>query len=460
VKLSELFRHTSVSCETTDEVLFLARNGRNAVSGSLVCLFGEHAPTEAQLAFRQGARAFLCDRALILPDGATVLITAHPREDYAAVCAAFYGEPHKDMTLIGFCGGREVLGAIGLSYRLLNACGIPAVLVEEDGYQWNDIRTLYAEHPIGPRELYRALREAKRRGIRVALIHLPLHAVENDFLGGASLSALVCRGEDGYPPLLAANKDTTVICPSEAASYLPGRLTRTYGVDGDLCLGAEGISPCGARLSAPGVGLLSVPIFHQNGAECAGIAVSVAESVGISRGIAIRMLEKVSTVASLEHIPSEDGVTYLLDDSFTPVDTERALADARSHTVGQMIAVVGCVGMRDYDRRAPLGLLLERYADRAVLTADNPGLESVEHIANDILTHVAFPGKFDVIPNREAAIGHAVSIARPGDTVLLLGKGYEPHQLIGGQVLPYDEKATLIRTLRKKQEGRKPVCSI
>ncbi|MGE5752545.1 MAG: glutamate ligase domain-containing protein, partial [Deltaproteobacteria bacterium] len=120
---------------------------------------------------------------------------------------------------------------------------------------------------------------------------------------------------------------------------------------------------------------------------------------------------------------------------------------------GRLITVFGCGGNRDRGKRPQMGRIAALRSDVVVVTSDNPRNEDPMAIISDILPglrsegileagrEVAWAdGYFVVIPDRKAAIQHALSIARPGDTVAIAGKGHENVQIIGDRSLPFDDR--------------------
>ena len=105
---------------------------------------------------------------------------------------------------------------------------------------------------------------------------------------------------------------------------------------------------------------------------------------------------------------------------------------------GRIIAVFGCGGCRDKGKRPQMGAAAGQYADLTVLTSDNPRTEDPLAIIRDILPGLSGPHL--VIPDRREAIFRALDLARPGDTVILCGKGHEITQETGGHRLPMDER--------------------
>jgi len=132
---------------------------------------------------------------------------------------------------------------------------------------------------------------------------------------------------------------------------------------------------------------------------------------------------------------------------------ESVLRTLRKVTEGSLHIVIGCGGDRDTTKRGPMGAAAARLADTAVLTSDNPRSEDPLAILAAMLTGAAeVPagerGHVIVEPDRAAAIAAAVARARPGDAVLVAGKGHEQGQDIDGTVRPFDDRDVLRNAVR------------
>ena len=117
----------------------------------------------------------------------------------------------------------------------------------------------------------------------------------------------------------------------------------------------------------------------------------------------------------------------------------RALETLRPLTPGRLIVVFGAGGDRDRGKRAPMGEVAARLADLAIVTSDNPRTEDPERILDDVEAGLrGAPHRREV--DRRRAIAVALELARPGDTVLLAGKGHETYQVVGTEKQPFDER--------------------
>jgi UDP-N-acetylmuramoyl-L-alanyl-D-glutamate--2,6-diaminopimelate ligase len=133
---------------------------------------------------------------------------------------------------------------------------------------------------------------------------------------------------------------------------------------------------------------------------------------------------------------SRGGVPVYIDYAHTPDALEAAIAALRPHVEGRLIVVFGAGGDRDKGKRPEMGAVAARLADVVIVTDDNPRSEDPATIRSEIMAGAA--GAMEVGGRREA-IAQAIGIARPGDIVLVAGKGHETGQIVGDRVLPFDD---------------------
>lgn len=157
------------------------------------------------------------------------------------------------------------------------------------------------------------------------------------------------------------------------------------------------------------------------------------------------MLQSVNGRMEVFHAAGKP--TVMVDYAHTPDALEKALMAARLHCHGRLWCVFGCGGDRDKGKRPLMGGIAEQYADRVVITDDNPRSEAPQAIINDILAGLLNAGGAMVIPGRAEAVTSAIMQAAEQDVVLVAGKGHEDYQLIGNQRLDYSDRATVARLL-------------
>ena len=160
--------------------------------------------------------------------------------------------------------------------------------------------------------------------------------------------------------------------------------------------------------------------------------------------VAERLTRAPQVPGRMERI-AERPCTVLRDYAHTPDALERALETLRPLTKQRLIVVFGAGGDRDRGKRAPMGTVAVRLAEVTIVTSDNPRTEDPEKILDDVEVGMrARPHHREV--DRRRAIARALELARPGDTILLAGKGHETYQVIGTEKQPFDERA-IVREL-------------
>ena len=150
-----------------------------------------------------------------------------------------------------------------------------------------------------------------------------------------------------------------------------------------------------------------------------------------------------------------DDIRVLVDYAHTPDALERVLAALTRVTPGAVSCVFGCGGDRDPGKRPKMGAAVGRGAVRAILTSDNPRSEDPADIAAAVELGLRESGtEYEVELDRARAIERAVLSARPGDSVLLAGKGHETYQLIGSERRAFDDRVEARRALALRRAGK------
>jgi UDP-N-acetylmuramoyl-L-alanyl-D-glutamate--2,6-diaminopimelate ligase len=155
----------------------------------------------------------------------------------------------------------------------------------------------------------------------------------------------------------------------------------------------------------------------------------------------------VDVLSSLHTVPGRmellgggEKPSVVVDYAHTPDALEKALLALRTHSSGSLSVVFGCGGDRDRGKRPLMGELAERLADRVILTDDNPRSELSREIIQQILSGIKAPERVLVESDRSRAIFTAIANAAAGDLVLVAGKGHEDYQLVGDEVLHFDDR--------------------
>jgi UDP-N-acetylmuramoyl-L-alanyl-D-glutamate--2,6-diaminopimelate ligase len=137
--------------------------------------------------------------------------------------------------------------------------------------------------------------------------------------------------------------------------------------------------------------------------------------------------------------PASDEPRVFVDYAHTPDSLEAVLGAVRSACSGRVLVVFGCGGDRDRDKRPVMGRVASRHADTVVVTSDNPRSEDPQSIIDAVLEGVDSGDDVVAIVDRREAIRHAVTAARPGDVVVIAGKGHEQGQTFANGTVPFDD---------------------
>jgi UDP-N-acetylmuramoyl-L-alanyl-D-glutamate--2,6-diaminopimelate ligase len=155
----------------------------------------------------------------------------------------------------------------------------------------------------------------------------------------------------------------------------------------------------------------------------------------------------VSRLASFAGVPGrmervEEGQAFnvLVDYAHTDDALRNAVAMLRPVTPGRLLVVFGCGGNRDRAKRPMMVRAVQEQADFVFTTADNPRREELSQIFADMETGVTDPTKITWIEDRRRAISLALDMAKPGDSLLIAGKGHEPYQEFADTVVPFDDR--------------------
>jgi UDP-N-acetylmuramoyl-L-alanyl-D-glutamate--2,6-diaminopimelate ligase len=173
-------------------------------------------------------------------------------------------------------------------------------------------------------------------------------------------------------------------------------------------------------------------------------------------------------VAALKSVPGRfqtvstqsDDVTVIVDYAHTDDALRNLLETSRPLTQGRIVTVFGCGGDRDRTKRPLMGAVAGRLSDVIVITSDNPRFEDPLRIIEEVQRGITHDTRRDstqdvlAIADRQEAVEKAIELARPGDLVLLAGKGHEKTQVIGSETLPFDDVSAATAALARRR-GRK-----
>lgn len=183
----------------------------------------------------------------------------------------------------------------------------------------------------------------------------------------------------------------------------------------------------------------------------------VAILVQLLNDFSLSSIEKICSsltpvAGRMEVFLNTNGANVVVDYAHTPDALKQALVAAREHCKGKLICIFGCGGDRDQGKRPLMGESAEQYADIVFVTNDNSRSEQPEKIVDDILRGCRQPEVIRIELDRKAAIKQALTVATENDLILVAGKGHEDYQIIGKQVLPYNEREYVQALLEGREQ--------
>jgi len=449
-------------------------------------------------ALRQGAAAVVirADRAgdIPRPPRAALLTAPDTRKALARIAARFHGHPSRDLCLIGITGTNGKTTVAYLVDRILSAAGLRTGVVGTIQYRYGDIAVdAPMTTPEAP-DLQRMLAEMRDAGVTHVIMEASSHA-----LSPAMARLDGCRFDVGVFTNLSQDHldyhrdmETYWDCkkrlftdhlktgdrPGAAVINLDdprGRILAgelggpviAVGAGPDCAVGAEvrrnDLTGIAARIRTPAGSFdCRSALSGAHNVENLLCAVGVGAALGIPPAAMAAGIESVTAVPGrLERVPAgpDERRTVFVDYAHTPDALKNVLTALRSLTRGRLIAVFGCGGDRDRDKRPKMGRIAASLSDLAVVTSDNPRSEPPLAIIEEILPGVregvggrrtADGGqRTDVVvePDRRKAIHLAIEAARPGDVVLIAGKGHETYQILGDRTIDFDDKQVALEAL-------------
>ncbi len=188
--------------------------------------------------------------------------------------------------------------------------------------------------------------------------------------------------------------------------------------------------------------------------ENALAAAVICRKLGITGAYIRNGMQTVKIPGRMENVSVQDSYSIFIDYAHNAMALEHILSTLREYQPGRLICLFGCGGNRARDRRFEMGETSGCLADLSIITSDNPRYEDPDRIIEDILIGMRrTQGKYIRITDRREAIAYALSIALPGDIILLAGKGHETYQEIRGQKYPMDERCIIYEQRKIQDEG-------
>ncbi|MEG4801628.1 UDP-N-acetylmuramoyl-L-alanyl-D-glutamate--2,6-diaminopimelate ligase [Microcoleus sp. ARI1-B5] len=398
-----------------------------------------------------------------------------PVADMAQVCGqiatAFYGNPASKLKLVGVTGTNGKTTTTHLIEFLLNQMQLPAAIFGTLYTRWQGFQqTALYTTPFAV-DLQKQLAEAVAAGCKHGVMEVSSHALAQQRVLGCNFEVAVFTNltqdhldyhrdmEDYFEAksLLFGSdylKNRAVINIDDSygrriVESLKSEQVWSYSTTdktADLYAFDLQYQPNGVKgmLHTPkGETAFVLPLVGQFNLSNMLAAVGAVLELGLDLSAIVEKLSQFSGVPGrMERvqISSDQDISVIVDYAHTPDSLENLLKASRPFIPGQMICVFGCGGDRDRTKRPLMGKIVAELADVAVVTSDNPRTENPDRILEDVLAGIPATVKPIVTCDRAAAIRTAIIDAKPGDGVLIAGKGHEDYQILGTEKVHFDDR--------------------
>jgi UDP-N-acetylmuramoyl-L-alanyl-D-glutamate--2,6-diaminopimelate ligase len=433
-------------------------------------------------AISKGAAGIVSESGIASPASAAPLIHVDDaRAALALIAANFYGRPTSNLSLIGVTGTSGKTTTTKMIESILDATGEPVGLIGTIEYRAGDehltadrttpdavvLQQWFAKMvDAGVRRAVmevssHALALKRTYGIRFAAAvftnlsqdHFDFHKDFEDYFAAKrilfdqidrSRKTAIINIDDEYGRRLANDLGDCVVTFGRASNEdihpLGGFEVSVRGLHGRVVTPAGEVRVASKLLGAPN-------LYNWLGAIGAALSVGIdiaTIEAGIRNLVAVR--------GRFEYVESDGGPTVIVDYAHKPDALEKLLLAVRDLAAGRRVVLIfGCGGDRDRDKRPMMGTIAARLANQTVLTSDNPRGEKPEAILDDIERGMRGSTNYERITDRREAIARTIRQASDDDVIVIAGKGHESYQVVGDQVIHFDDREEAERALKARQ---------
>lgn len=429
-------------------------------------------------AIKNGAICLVVEEDVEIIDGVTIIKVKNTRKALAKISANYFNNPSKMLNLIGITGTNGKTTTTYLLKSILEGVGKSTGIIGTIGSLISN-RLLETKNTTPESyELQRVFREMLTSKVEDCIIEVSSHSLEMNRVDECDFN--ICLFTNLTPEHLDYHKSiknyfkakTKLFYMSKNFNIINmddkyGRILFdeikklnvdiiTYGTNSDYDIYADNIVQYETGISFD---LHTPKASKKIDFNIPGIfsvynslaAASIAYAMDIELEMIKKGLEGINGVRGrFEVIPSNKDFTVIIDYAHEAAGFEKILNTVNKFAKGRIITVFGAGGERDKGKRPKIGSIAGKYSDLCILTTDNCRSEDPNKIIDEIICGVnSVKGNYIVILDRKEAIKHAIRNAKINDIILLLGKGHENYQIIGDEILPFDEKK-IVQNIFKK----------
>ena len=506
MKLTEMLKTMEplvVDGPQDQEITGITYDSRRVMPGNMfVAVRGERTDGHrfVDAAIDRGATAVMLERDAGLSPRVTRIKVGDARRTMALAAASFFHHPSQQLKVVGITGTNGKTTTAFMVKGLMEAAGIPAGLLGTVQYEIGQ-RVIPASRTTPESvEIQNMMSQMVRTGCAGVAMEVSSHALDQQRVAGvdfdvavftnltqdhldyhhtmehyfeAKLKLFTSLGNIRKAGRAVVNVDSDYgrriierldgIGPSLGGD----NAVLTYGVLNDAMIRAHDV-----RVSSEGTFFvartpagetpIAMPLIGRYNVANALAAIGAGLALGLDLGTIERALSQMHPVPGrLEMMMAGQPFRIYVDYAHTPDALRNVLMTVGELTKGRLILVFGCGGDRDKSKRLPMGRVACELADFSILTNDNPRTEDPREILNHV--ELGFPatacGNYQIIEDRREAIERALDIARPGDAVLVAGKGHECYQEFADTVVPFSDRQVIWEYFNRFGTARRLQCA-
>ena len=454
------------------EIKGITSDSREIKQGfAFVCIKGvtDDGHKYAKNAAAQGAVVVITEQKMNVDNQ---IVVSDTRETYADMCAKWFNNPSRSLKLIGVTGTNGKTSITYMIKAILESAGHKVGLIGTIQNMIGDEVIETKNTTPGVYELNRLFALMKEKGCDYVVMEVSSHALDQKRVCNLCFDVAVFTNLtqdhldyhitmenylDAKKKLFKMCKTAVVNADDEYYEELIKELDCkivSYSLGDSSTYSAKAVKylPASVEYELVSNDILNHIKFNTGGkfsvynSMCAAIC---ALELGFSINTVATAIESIKGIKGrAESVPTGRDFTVIIDYAHTPDGLKNILKTFRDCEKNRVIALFGCGGDRDKTKRPIMGKIAVRYADYVIVTSDNPRSEDPEMIIKDILEGTqgaSTPVK--VIENRVEAIKYAVSIALPGDIIVLAGKGHETYQILNTGTIHLDEREIVCEAL-------------
>lgn len=480
-RLLERLEYEVIQGSDQTEITTLINDSRKVEKGSVfVCISGAVSDGHrfAEEVAQKGAAALIVEKDVTVSEGVSVIRVKDTRYALALMSASYFGYPADKLKVIGITGTKgkttttymiksiledvgHKVGLIGTIEAIIGEKKIPAANTTPESYTIHryfaemveagcdsvvmevssqglmlhrtagipfeiGIFTNLGHDHIGPNE-HKDFEDYKRcKGLLFQQCRLGIANIDDPYFEDVFRGA-TCKvetfGLSGQADLRATNTHLV---------SRPGYLGVAYHVSGRMDFDVE--------IDIPG----TFSVYNSL------TAIAVCGHFGVPAKVIQRALKAAKVKGRIEMVKVSDDFTLMIDYAHNAMSLESLLTTLKEYHPSRLVCLFGCGGNRSKDRRYEMGEVSGRLADLSIITSDNPRFEEPQAIIDDIKIGIGkTSGRYVEICDRKEAIRYAIANGRPGDVIVLAGKGHEDYQEIKGVKYPMDERVLIAEVLKE-----------